>query len=142
MGMIFQTMSATLGGIYIAHMRTRSIGVTTIFAAAINLVIDLLFVKSIGIWAGSISTMTAYLFLCVFRMIDVQKFQKVRFPLKNRGLSIALIALMGVLCYQRKLVFNLLNVIVCAIVLIIFDRTIIMTLIKTLKTKMFKRHHE
>lgn len=76
MGMLFSSMASFIGGIYVAHKKTRSVGVTTILAAACNLVIDLVFVHKIGIFAASISTLVSYVFLTIYRMVDVQKFQK------------------------------------------------------------------
>ena len=78
-GMLFSCMSSVIGGIYIAYKKTVNVGLTTTAAAILNLAVDIGCVHRIGIWAGSISTLVAYLFLVVFRMFDVQKFQKVHF---------------------------------------------------------------
>ena len=53
MGKLISSMASFIGGIYVAHKKTRSVGVTTILAAACNLVIDLVFVHKIGIFAVS-----------------------------------------------------------------------------------------
>ena len=62
LGMLYSSVSSFMGGIYVAHKKTKSVGITTVIAAAINLIIDLLFVNIIGIYAGSVSTLVAYLF--------------------------------------------------------------------------------
>lgn len=138
-GVLFSCMSSTLGGIYVAHMKTKSIGITTMAAAGINLIIDLLFVKTIGIWAGSISTMIAYLFLFVFRMIDIQKFQKVNFKTTKILLSIFMLALMAVINYQKVMWLDIINIVLCIVVLVIFDKTIIASLLITVKKKILKK---
>jgi O-antigen/teichoic acid export membrane protein len=76
-GNLFYGMSAYLGGIYVAHLKTKSVGVTTIVAAAINLIVDIVSIPVIGLYAASLALVVSYLFLWVYRMLDVQKFQVV-----------------------------------------------------------------
>ncbi|WP_322154919.1 lipopolysaccharide biosynthesis protein [Paratractidigestivibacter sp.] len=74
-GNLFYGMSAYIGGIYVAFLKTKSVGVTTIIAAVINVVIDLTFIPLIGLYAASLALLVSYLFLWVYRMLNVQKFQ-------------------------------------------------------------------
>lgn len=121
LGMYFSCLSLTIGGIYIAHKKTRSIGITTIIAAAINLGIDLLFVRIIGIWAGSVSTLISFMFLFFYRTYDVQKFQTIRFKRKKIAASIAFLVIMGLFNYFNTLFFNLVNIFICIVVVFLFD---------------------
>lgn len=75
----FSCISSFLGGIYVAQKRTFNVGITTIIAAVINLVINFVFVNVIGIYAASISTLVSYLFLTVYRMINIQLFQNLQY---------------------------------------------------------------
>ena len=61
-GMMFSVLSSFMGGIYAAHKRTKSVGVTTIVAAFLNLLIDFIFVKKIGLYAASLSILTSHVF--------------------------------------------------------------------------------
>lgn len=106
----FFVMSSYFGGIYVAHKRTTSIGISTMAAAGINLLIDLLFVKVIGIWAGSISTLVAYLLLYFFRMIDSRKFQKIDVNLKKQILLIFILVVMLFLCFLQNSVTSIINI--------------------------------
>lgn len=139
LGVMFSCMASTLGGIYVAHMKTKSIGITTMISAGINLLIDIIFVRMIGIWAGSISTMVAYLFLFVFRMIDVQKFQKMSFKIDKIVFSISLLAIMSVINYQKLMWLDLINVVLSAVVLILFDRIILLNGLKIIKKRLLKK---
>lgn len=129
LGILFLCMSATIGGIYIAHMKTRSIALTTMGAAIINLSIDLLFVNSFGIWAGSVSTMISYLCLLIFRMWDVQRFQKINFNISIIVSGTLFLAFMGYLSFKKNIICDIINVAFCIIVLIIYDKDIISMLI-------------
>lgn len=73
MGVFFYSMSAFFAGIYVAKKRTKSIGLTTIIAALINLAVDFMLVVPLGITAGSLSTAVSYLFLSLYRMFDIKK---------------------------------------------------------------------
>lgn len=109
MAMFFFVMSSFFGGIYVAHKKTLNVGITTMAAAAINLAIDFALVNVIGIWAGSLSTLVAYMFLYVYRMLNCQKFQ----PMKINYLKqiIACLALTGMLlmCFAQMLVLDIIN---------------------------------
>ena len=59
MAMLFFGLSSFVGGVYIAFMQTRSVGITTIVAAAINLIVDLSTIRWIGLYAASGSTSSA-----------------------------------------------------------------------------------
>lgn len=138
MGMLFSSMASFIGGIYVAHKKTRSVGVTTIFAAACNLVIDLVFVHKIGIFAASISTLVSYVFLTIYRMVDVQKFQKVKFNTGRFCLLIALLVLMCAICWIDTVALNVLNIILGCIIAVVVNRKIMKSILLTLKKKMKK----
>lgn len=138
MGMLFSSMASFIGGIYVAHKKTRSVGVTTILAAACNLVIDLVFVHKIGIFAASISTLVSYVFLTIYRMVDVQKFQKVKFNTGRFCLLIALLVLMCAICWIDTVALNVLNIILGCIIAVVVNRKIMKSIRLTLKNKMKK----
>ena len=138
MGMLSSSMASFIGGIYVAHKKTRSVGVTTILAAACNLAIDLVFVNKIGIFAASISTLVSYVFLTIYRMIDVQKFQKVQFNVVRFVLLIALLTLMCVICWINRLAFNVLNMVLGCLIAVIVNRKVLKSILLTVQVKMKK----
>lgn len=133
MGMLFSSLASFIGGIYIAHKKTRSVGMTTIIAAICNLTIDLVFVHKIGIFAASISTLVSYMFLTVYRMFDVQRFQKVKFDLPRFILLISLLSLMCVISWNNSMLLNILNVLIGLFLAIIVNRKILVNMIGVLK---------
>lgn len=135
LGMVFSSMASVVGGIYIAFKKTVNVGITTMIAAAINLTIDLVFVRFIGIWAGSISTMVSYLALFIYRMYDVQKFQKVKFDVKLMILGIIPIILMMTLNARKIFWLDILNCAICIFVIILFDRNVIWGVFTVVKNK-------
>lgn len=108
-GVFFNCLTAYLGGIYVAFKRTKSVGITTIVAAITNLVIDILFVRIIGIYAASISTLVSYAVLFIYRAIDVQRLAKLRFDYKHIFGLLLVIVIECTLYYMRNPVLNVIN---------------------------------
>lgn len=139
LAMFFYVMSAFQGGIYVAHKRTKSIGVTTIVAALINLVIDLLFVRLIGITAGSISTLVAYMFLYFYRMYDLKKFQPMKVNFRTQIVCYAIIVGMLFMCFLRVWFLDVINMALGVVVFCVMNKELILTVLKKLKKKFCRR---
>lgn len=67
LGSIFLSFSQFLGSILLALNETKKIGSTTVVAAVINLIINLIFMKKFGLIVAGISTLLAYLFFFISR---------------------------------------------------------------------------
>lgn len=132
LGIYFSSLSLTIGGIYIAYMKTKNVGITTMIAAIINVMVDLLLINQYGIYAGSISTMVSYFFLLVYRMVDVQRFQYINFKIKKMIFAIFFLCIMGALLFQQNTMCNIINIFICMLVLIIFNRHMVHTMAKEL----------
>lgn len=141
-GVFFGCMSAFQGGIYVAYMKTKSVGITTMLAAVCNLLLDLLLVKKIGITAGSVSTLLSYLLLYLYRMFDVLKIQRIEYRYKKLILESCVIILMSYLCFLRKNVTNVVNIFIGIIFCIIINRTFLKSLALTLIKKGKKQNEE
>ena len=130
LGMFFSAIASFLGGIYVAHKKTKSVGMTTILAAACNLLIDLALVKSIGIFAASVSTMISYMFLAIYRMIDVTKIQKIQFQYPKMLLYLLILTGMSILCWIDRTDINIINFIAGCIFAYLINKEKTKSLIK------------
>lgn len=128
MGMAFYCMSAFQGGIYIAHKKTKSVGISTLFAACINVLLNMLFINSIGITAASISTLVAYLALYLFRMKNILKLQHIDYKIKKQVAVILVVVIMVILCMLENTVANIVNVIIGVILFIVINKELIIKL--------------
>lgn len=63
----YSNLSSYFGGIFAAYKDTKIMGITTVFAAVINLVIDLIFVSQLKIYAACISTLIADVIVYLYR---------------------------------------------------------------------------
>ena len=125
LAMFFYCMSGFQVGIYVAHKKTKSVGMTTMTAAAINLIIDFLLVNHIGITAGSISTLVAYVALYFFRAIDLRKFQPIRYNFKKQGILFALITAMFVISFLNNFYLNCINIVAGIIIFSVLNKSLI-----------------
>ena len=105
----FSCMASFLGGIYIACKATKSVGITTVLAAACNLIVDLALIQRIGLFAASGSTLVSYAFLFFYRMFNVRKLVHVHYHYPRFFLAIAVIVTECILCYINTLPVNILN---------------------------------
>lgn len=131
----FNILSAFVGGIYIAHKKTVNVGLSTAFAAGINLAIDLIFVNLIGIWAGSISTLVAYIVLYIYRLINSRKFQPLKVHAAKQLLMMAVIAGMLTLCFLRIRVLDVVNLILGVGIFLFFNRDLIQKTMKKIRKR-------
>lgn len=133
MGIFFFCLSAFWGGIYVAFKKTKSVGMTTVMAALINLVIDLLLINVIGLYAASISTLVSYIALCIFRSIGVQKFVKLTYRVKHVTAVFAVLIILCVIAYQQNLPCMVANLIVGCTFGIFINRQLIVLAWKKVK---------
>ena len=136
MALLFSAGASFLGGIYVAHKKTKNVGMTTIIAAAINLIIDLLFVKKIGLFAASISTLVSYLFLFIYRMFNVRRFQVIKYDYAKISLFIGTLVFMCILCWMNTLSFNIINVVIGFAFALLINRKIATDILNIFKNKL------
>lgn len=87
------------GGIYIGAKDSRQLGKTSLIAAVVNLVVNLLFVWQFGIFAASLSTAGAYLVLLGIRFWDVRRLCTIHYNRKECAMVVGMIATACVTAY-------------------------------------------
>ena len=63
-----------MGSVYVEKKLTKEIAKTSVIAAVINIVVNVVLIKQIGLYAASISTLVAYAAMFIYRWIDVKKY--------------------------------------------------------------------
>lgn len=92
-GSMFNILVSFIGSIYVAKKITKEIAKTSIFAAVINIVVNLSLIHWIGIYAASFSTLIAYLSMFVYRYLDSKKYVKLSV---NKKIVVSMVALLGI----------------------------------------------
>lgn len=128
--LLFSAVASFLGGIYVAIKQTKSVGITTIIAAMINLITHIILVKQIGIFAGSISTLLSYFSLAIFRMSDIRKYVCICYNKYRIFIMCIIIVVISVLCYQRSIICDIVSIIISLITSVYYNKKIILSFIK------------
>lgn len=129
----FYIMSTMVGGIYIAFKKTKSVGLTTVFAASCNLIIDFVLINRIGLFAASLSTLISYIVLFVYRILDVQKIVAVAFDIKHMILTFGFIVIEAGLCMIRLPMLNVINFFVGSTFFYLLNAGLVVKVAKTAK---------
>lgn len=135
MAIYFCALSSFWGGLYVAYQKTKSVGLTAVIAAVINLVVDIALIKWIGLYAASLSTLVSYLFLCIYRIIDTRKFLNVKYDYKHIIITLLVVISQCVVCAQRMLILDIFNFIVGVIVFAVLNKDLLISYLNKMKKK-------
>ena len=98
----FANISGFYGGIFTAYKDTKIMGTTTVVAAIINLAVNIIMIRSLGIYAAAISTLVANFTVYIYRRIKVGKYIKLKENWKNRIVSLIICVLIIILFYVQS----------------------------------------
>ena len=130
MGMFFLCLSTFWGGIFVAIKQTKAVGTTTVIAAVVNLTINLILIRVLGLYAASISSVLAYTIMCLIRVYKLNKFIEIHYDLKHIIIVIIILVCQCVMCFKNSIQFNILNVISGLTVCIVLNLGLLKALFK------------
>ncbi|MBQ8348655.1 MAG: oligosaccharide flippase family protein [Ruminococcus sp.] len=139
LAMFFYAMSTFLGGIYVAYMKTKNVGITTIIAAALNIIIDVSLVHFIGLYAASLSTLVSYIFLFFYRIIDVRKIVPINYDKKHMIFVFIIMTLISALCMLHNNIANIFNFVIALIAFVVMNKEFLKVIFNSLKAKLVRR---
>lgn len=127
-----------LGSVYVAKKNSKEIAKTSILAAIINIVVNLVLIKFMGLYAASISTLVAYLAMAIYRYIDVQKYIKIKIDFKLVLYTILISIIIFTTYYMRITWLSIISVIITVFYAILINRNTIGILFNVLKRRFNK----
>ncbi len=133
MSTLFFSMASFLGGIYVAFYKTKCIGITTVVAAALNLVIDISLIRYVGLYAASLSTLLSYIFLFTYRLLDVKKIVNIVYDFKHIAFICVALVLQCFIFWVNTLPLNVANFAISIVFFLIWNRTLVKSMINKLK---------
>ena len=134
-GSLFNAMAIVVGGAYIAKKQTKKVARTTIASAIINIVVNVLLIKKIGLWAAAISTTVAYLFLFVYRYIDIKEEAGFRINKKDFIIVSIMFIVSIIVHYINNIVLCIVNIIIMCVFCCLFNKDIISKFISSIKKR-------
>lgn len=134
--MLFRVLVGLYSCIYVAQKQVKKIAATSIASAIINLGVNLILVKFIGLYAASVSTLVAFVSMFIIRYIDVNKTVKMKLSPKVVLLTVVMgtTVIGGYYSGQKLIQGAILAVVIVYSVLLNFD--IIRTAVKVVKEKL------
>lgn len=115
LGAMFNVIICLYSAIYIAKKMTKQVATTSIIGAIVNIVVNILLIKYIGLYAASLSTAISYFVMMVYRHFDLKKYIKIKY---DQGLllkTILIFTLAIITYYQRNLYLNILALIIVVV---------------------------
>lgn len=128
LAMFFYSMSSFLGGIYVAYMDTKSVGITTVVSAACNLIINFALINYIGLYAASISTLVSYILLFYYRMFNVRKLINMQYQHVHLTLVLGLMLIESILCFMQNPLLNWINAAFSLVVFFALNKSFVLML--------------
>ena len=107
MGVFFNCIVSFFGGIYVAKQQTKQVGYSSLAGAVINFVVNIALIRSVGLYAASVSTVVAFLIISIYRMIDVKKYVKIHYNYRKISICMAAMIVYCVMAAQRNTLLNM-----------------------------------
>lgn len=137
-GAFFNITVGMLGSVYIGYKETKTMAKTTMLAALINIVVNLVLIRRIGIWAAVFSTLVAYAIVTFLRLINIQKTVQIKTDWKV-FLFIIMLFVMNIVMYMKGgLILNITNLITMTSVALVMNRRFIRSIIEQIKAKLIR----
>lgn len=139
LGTVFNVAICLYSQVYLAKKLSKQVASTAILGAIINIVINVLFIKKIGLYAAALSTAISYFVMMIYRHIDLKKYIHITL---EKGLALKTIILFTfaiTLYYQNKLYLNILNLMVVSIYAVLINKKFLLSSYHVVIDKILKR---
>lgn len=135
---LFQVIVGLYSVIYVALKKSAEIAKTSFFAAVINITVDLLLVKLIGLYAASISTLVAYAAMALYRYFDVKKYVVVCLCKRNIIITILVGIITLATYYSRNVIYCTGALGVVVIYSVLMNKSFLLSILKQVANKLKK----
>ena len=139
LGTVFNVAICLYSQVYLAKKLSKQVASTAILGAIINIVINVLFIKKIGLYAAALSTAISYFVMMLYRHIDLKKYIHITL---EKGLVLKTIILFTfaiTLYYQNNLYLNILNLMVVSIYAVLINKNFLLSSYHVVIDKILKR---
>lgn len=139
LGSVFSSFSSYLGTNYVAAKQTKGVFKTSIYGGIISLVLNAIFIPTIGIMGAGISSMISFFAMFLIRYFDTRQYIHLDINWIKFGLSILIIfAQVGFMVIGLSQSAELITGVVLFVVLLIINRQLLVSIFKLIKM-MFKK---
>lgn len=137
MASFFNIIVGLYSVVYLAFLKTKEIAKTSLLAGVINVLVDLLLIRHMGLYAASISSAVAFGIMALYRSFDSKKYIKQRFDYRLL-IATSIMFIISLLSYYSELFISkiivLIGVLVFALITNISNWNKIISFIRSKKT--------
>ena len=138
LGTVFNVAICLYSQIYLAKKMSKQVATTTIIGAAINILINIVFIKYIGLFAAAISTMISYMVMAIYRHFDLKKYMNIKIN-KLLLIKVTMMFIFACTCYYiNNLYLNIVCLIVICIDAFFINKNLLFESAKTIISKIRK----
>ena len=141
MGTYFANISGFYGGIFTSNKNTKIMGISTVYAAVINIVINLIFIRLIGLYAAALSTFFANFLVYLYRKAKVKQYVVLKENAIKSIIAIVVLAAVIVLFYQQNTAATVISCVIASVYALITNKTLICKCIEMVLKRKLKVNH-
>lgn len=129
-GVVLLSLGQFLSGIFLANKDTKNVGISTTVAAIINLIVNLVLIKAIGLYAASFSTLLSYFMLFIIRFIKLKNYFEYKAIIKKIILYNLVYILFALTIVCNNMLILFFELILTIIIFLFSNKKIITMLLK------------
>ena len=135
---VFNVLICLYSQIYLAKKMSKQVASTTIMGAIINILLNIIFIRYIGLYAAALSTTISYLIMAVYRHFDLKKYVNIKLE-KSLILQMIIIYSIAISAYYiNNIYLNIISLMMACFYSFIINKDFLYKSIKTVKNKLKK----
>lgn len=121
-GFLFLGLSNYVGGIFNALKMPKTIALSTVIGALINIILNLVLIPIMGAMGAAVATCISYIVIWVIRIVVINMYQDICFFSFKEGVSYIALALGTLYTIDDNTVFNTLKILMIMVVIVIYRK--------------------
>lgn len=133
---VFNVVICLYSQVYLAKKLSKQVATTAILGAIINILVNVVFIKSIGIYAAALSTTVSYFVMMIYRHFDLKKYINIKIETSLIIKSIIMFSITLFVYYYNNMWLNIINLIVVVIYCVLLNKVFLLSTYKTVIGKL------
>lgn len=133
---VFNVVICLYSQVYLAKKLSKQVATTAILGAIINILVNVVFIKSIGIYAAALSTTVSYFVMMIYRHFDLKKYINIKIETSLIIKSIIMFSITLFVYYYNNMWLNIINLIVVVIYCVLLNKVFLLSTYKTVMNKL------
>lgn len=119
---LFNVIIGLLGAIFVATKKSIEIVKTTLIAAIVNIIVNIILVRYIGLYAASISTLIGYFIAMVYRIIITKNYINITYEYKSYIKMVFILLISIIIYYINNKILSLIFLPIFIVSIYVYNR--------------------